>query len=189
MPQTVPVALNREEQNSLLRVPERNTVMGLRDLIIMNLILNYGLRLYELRSLRWDNLDLHANMIYIPKSKGSFGRKLQLRLADYKLLNTWKDTQNQYFSTSYVITTLSGNVISGSYIESILQRYSQKAGISKRLTPHILRHVFAVDSYKKTGDLDKVQELLGHRFRSTTEEYLKIVDTRVSPSKLKWLKI
>ncbi len=189
MPQFLSVVLNREEQNCLLKTPNHDTATGLRDLIIINLILNYGLRLFELRSLRWENLNFSKNNIYIPKSRGAKSRLLQLRLADHKLLTKWKDTQIKYCSSKLVITTLSGNIMTGSHIQSSIQRYAQRAGISKRVSPHLLRHIFAVDSYKKTGDVNKVQLLLGHHYLSTTKEYLQIVDTRVAPSKLKWLKI
>ncbi len=186
---SLPVSLNREEQNTLLKSPNRKTAVGVRDTLLMNFILNYGLRLYELIHLEWEDLNLDGKSLIIIESNGTARRELVLRLADVKLLQDWYRYQSRKRGRSvFVFTTLSGRKMPGAYVESILKRHARRAGILKRISPHTLRHIFAVDAYKKTGDIEKVSKLLGHKYLSTTEEYLTIMDARVSPSQLRWLR-
>jgi integrase/recombinase XerD len=76
----------------------------------------------------------------------------------------------------YVFTTLKGTPVSDRYVQKMVTRLSEKAGIEKNVHPHVLRHTFATDLYRETGKIRLVQKALGHADLSTTMIYTHIVD-------------
>ncbi len=75
-----------------------------------------------------------------------------------------------------MLTTLEGKPISPRYVQQMVKRTATKAGITKNIHPHTLRHSFATDLYRETGKIRLVQKALGHANLSTTQIYTHIVD-------------
>ena len=77
---------------------------------------------------------------------------------------------------AYVFSTLRGRKLQHRYVQEMVRRCARRAGIAKRVTPHVLRHTFATDLYRKTGRILLVQKALGHSDLSTTMIYTHVYD-------------
>ena len=83
------------------------------------------------------------------------------------------------FAAIYVFTTLVGKAVSGRYVQQMIRRCGAKAGIEKRVHPHILRHTFATDLHCETRNIRLVQKALGHADLSTTMIYTHVCDYEI----------
>jgi len=174
----IPIFLTREEQDSLLRQPNKRYPTGMRNYLILKLGLDAGLRLSELNSLRWDNLNLMSGRLTVREGKGSKDRNLWISIKDIELFRNWKERQIEEIGEGckFIFTTLKGTQLSDRYIQGMVERYTRKAGINKKVSPHTLRHTFATDLYRETHNIRLVQKALGHSNLSTTMIYTHIVD-------------
>ncbi|MGI5876134.1 MAG: tyrosine-type recombinase/integrase, partial [Dethiobacteria bacterium] len=167
----LPDILTVEEQKDLLAQPNPKAPTGLRNLCLMRLMLNAGLRLSEIINLKPGDLDL-ANSRLIVKNNNK-ERVLLLGEEDRDLLNQWMEIRPK---GEYVFSTLKGNMLDSRYIREMVKRLAKKANIKKNIFPHTLRHTFAADLYRKTRNIRMVQEALGHADLSTTMIYTYIID-------------
>jgi len=133
----LPVILEPEEAQNLLRQPNKRYPTGLRNKTIISLMLNCGLRLSETTNLRPGNINLSRGKLRVISSKGNKDRDLAIPEYLIDLLNTWRKKRPK---SNYFFPTLKGKKISNRYIQQMVKRYSQKAGIAKNITPHTLRH-------------------------------------------------
>ena len=137
--------------------------------------LDTGIRLAELTSLDLDDLDLPDWRIRIRNGKGSkerlafTGRKL------HRVLQRWIALRGTSYSCEALLVTRSGQRQTSRNIERIIERIAERAGIDARVTPHILRHSFAVNYVKNGGDPFSLQRLLGHSDIRTTKIYVDMV--------------
>lgn len=171
------ITLNELER--LMNAPDTSTLQGLRDKAMLELFFSTGLRVSELASLSRD-LDIDADEFSI-RGKGEKVRvvfisphardavKLYLKkrndLEDAMFVNIVKDHTK---TAPTRLTTRS--------IERIVKRYAIKAGISKKVTPHVIRHSFATDLLSNGADIRSVQMLLGHANIATTQIYTHVTD-------------
>lgn len=129
-----------------------------------------GLRISECTNLRLQDVDFENNLIYVKQGKGKKDRnipisdKLRPLLKDYKRLWRVNVGTDNYFSTK------SGGICP-SYVNRLLKKSTEKAGIKKHVTAHILRHSFASNLLKKGVDILRIQRLLGHSSIKTTSIY------------------
>jgi len=133
----LPVTLEPEEVQNLLKKPSKRYPTGLRNKTIMLLMLHCGLRLSEIVNLKPGNLNLTKGKLRIESGKGKKDR--DLAIPDYltDLLDTWRNIRPK---SNYFFSTLKGKKLSGRYIQFMVKRYAKKAGIDKDVTPHTLRH-------------------------------------------------
>lgn len=75
-----------------------------------------------------------------------------------------------------IFTTLDGNPVSVRYVQAMVKRHAARAGITKSVHPHTLRHSFATDLYRETKDIRLTQKALGHANSATTQIYTHLVD-------------
>lgn len=174
----IPVVLTEKEQEDLLKQPNKRYPTGERNHLIMQLMLNTGLRLSELTNLKWKDLNLLSGRLWVRNGKNSKDRCSFISEEDLKLFQDWKERQTLEIGEgcNYVFTTLKGTKLSNRYIQGMVERYNRKANIDKRISPHTLRHTFATDLYKETKNIRLVQKALGHSDLSTTMIYTHIVD-------------
>jgi len=174
--------ISQEELKRLLDAPngEENLERKARDKAILEILFSTGLRVSELCSLKND-LDLHLDEFSI-RGKGGKVRVVFLSdeakkaVKDYLALR--KDMSDALFvkindenskeKTEEGLTRRS--------IERIVKRYATIAGISKKVTPHVIRHVFATDLLSNGADLRSVQAMLGHANIGTTQIYTHVTD-------------
>ena len=185
--------ISQEELKRLLNAPnsEKNLEKKYRDKAIMEILFSTGLRVSELCSLQND-LDLKLDELSI-RGKGGKVRVVFLSddakkaVKDYLALR--KDMSDALFVQTPSNSPLSGREdssrptkrgigegLSRRSIERIVKRYATIAGITKKVTPHVIRHVFATDLLSNGADLRSVQAMLGHANIGTTQIYTHVTD-------------
>ena len=172
----LPVILEPEEAQNLLKQPNKRYPTGLRNKTIMSLMLHCGLRLSEITNLRPGNINLSKGKLRIVSGKGNKDR--DLAVPDYliDLLTAWRKRRPK---SNYFFSTLKGKKLLPRYIQQMVKRYSRKAGIAKNITPHTLRHTYATYYYKQTKDIETLRRILGHSDISTTTIYITLANIDV----------
>lgn len=127
-------------------------------------MLNTGLRLSEATALRWKDIDLMTTgKLMVRRGKGAKDRTLWIGENDTDKLRHWRQRQVKVCGdTDHVFTALKGKPMQNRYVQAMLARYIERAGINKNISPHTLRHTFATDLYRETGKIRLVQKVLGH---------------------------
>ena len=170
-----------EELNRLLSGPNGSDLKNLRDKAILELFFSTGLRVSELASLDRD-LDLSKGEFSI-RGKGEKVRVVFLseiaRKAAKEYLAKRKDMEESMFIQISTINKKGLSRLTPRSIERIVKYYAIKAGISKKVTPHIIRHSFATDLLQNGADIRSVQMMLGHSNISTTQIYTHITDKQL----------
>ena len=174
----IPEILTLEERAALLKQPNPRYPTGERNRAMLHVMLDAGLRLSEATALRWRDIDLNTGKLMVRQGKGAKDRTLWIGDEDIELLRAWRERQATTVghAPEHVFTTLKGKPVSGRYVQQMLRRYVNRAGISKRITPHSLRHTFATDIYSDTANIRLTQKALGHASLQTTQLYTHIVD-------------
>jgi len=172
----LPVILELEEAQILLKQPSKRYPTGLRNKIIMSLMLHCGIRLSEVTNLRPGNINLTKGKLRVESGKGKKDRGLAI--PDYltDLLKAWRNIRPK---SNYFFSTLKGRKLSDRYIQQMVKRYAQKAGIEKKISPHTLRHTYATQYYKQTKDIETLRRILGHSDISTTTIYITLANIDV----------
>jgi site-specific recombinase XerD len=172
--------ISSDELKRLLNAPDGNDIKVLRDRAILELFFSTGLRLSELSSLNRD-LDLSKDEFSI-RGKGEKVRVVFLseeakdRVRAY--LKMRKDLTEPLFTQTSRNKSGDGRLTPRS-IERIVKHYAIKAGISKKVTPHVIRHSFATDLLENGADIRSVQMMLGHANIATTQIYTHITDKQL----------
>ena len=176
----LPTVLTEDEQALLLEQPNPRYPTGERNGTMLRLMLNTGLRLAEVTSLKWHDVNLTTGKLMVRQGKGSKDRTLWMAEADIDRLRDWRERQAaQCGQCEHVFTTLEGRPLGHRYVQRMVKRYAGKAGIDKDVSPHTLRHSFATDLYRETSKIRLVQKVLGHSDLSTTMIYTHIFDEEV----------
>lgn len=167
------------ELDRLLRAPDTTTLQGLRDKAMLELFFSTGLRVSELASLSRD-LDIDSDEFSI-RGKGEKVRVVfvseNARDAVKLYLKKRQDLEDAMFVNIVGdVTKRAPTRLTTRSIERIVKHYAVKAGISKKVTPHVIRHSFATDLLSNGADLRSVQMLLGHANISTTQIYTHVTD-------------
>ncbi len=174
--------ISTDELNRLLKAPDVATLKGLRDKALIELFFSTGLRLSELCSLNRD-LDLSREEFSI-RGKGEKVRVVFLsddaKAAIRAYLKARKDMDEPMF-TDVAVNGVSraDRRLTPRSIERIVTGYAIKAGISKKVTPHVLRHSFATNLLSNGADIRSVQMMLGHANIATTQIYTHITDRQL----------
>lgn len=172
----LPKVLSVQEVERLLDEPNLGTLDGYRDKTMLELLYATGMRVSELVNVPVKNVDMKMQYVIV-MGKGSKERMLPLGrtalhyLEHYltvvrpQLLHGKPDKAAELFVTGW------GGPMTRERFYEIIVAYGKSAGISKRVTPHMLRHSFATHLLNNGTDLSIVQELLGHADISTTQIY------------------
>ncbi len=181
--------ISPEELARLLAAPLAGSVgnkgeQKLRDKAILELLFSTGLRVSELSRLDRDSIDDKKDEFSV-RGKGEKVRLVFLspaaRVALVAYLKARKDTHEALFVN--LKTKLSGPAdpsrLTPRSIERLIKYYAIKAGITRKVTPHVIRHSFATDLLRNGADIRSVQIMLGHANISTTQIYTHITDERL----------
>ena len=167
------------ELSRLLDAPKGNELKVLRDKAILELLFSTGLRVSELCSLTSD-VDFSLGEFSI---RGKGGKVRVVFISDTakdalkKYLASRKDMNDALFvQVGKEIKPKEPVPLTRRSIERIVKHYAIKAGISKKVTPHVIRHSFATDLLSNGADLRSVQMLLGHANITTTQIYTHVTD-------------
>ena len=170
-PRKLPGTLDTDAVARLLDIRDESP-LALRDKAIMEIFYSSGLRLSELASLRWDQVDTASGLITVT-GKGNKTRVVPLGSYAAKALARWNRVRGQFagFDEPCVFVSNRGQPISVRTIQSRIRHWARRQGLPERVYPHLLRHSFASHMLESSGDLRAVQELLGHADISTTQVY------------------
>ncbi|MEK9182161.1 MAG: site-specific tyrosine recombinase/integron integrase [Patescibacteria group bacterium] len=180
-----------EELSRLINAPDTSHLKGLRDRAILELFFSTGLRVSELCSLPRD-ISLKTDEFSI-RGKGEKIRVVFIsddaKTAIKNYLDKRKDMDDALFVSisPYNPSSSAGGLqpkthnlrLTPRSIERIVKYYAIKAGISKKVTPHVIRHCFATDLLSNGADLRSVQALLGHSNITTTQIYTHVTDKQL----------
>lgn len=176
MKRKLPTILEIEEAQRLIRVPNKRYKTGLRNKTIISVMLNMGLRLNEVCNLRPGDLNLTKGKLKVVNGKGGKDRFLGIPEVTLTLLDEWRKIRPK---SDYFFCTMKGGKLSDRYIQNFVVRYSQKAGIQKKIYPHTLRHTYATEYYRRTRDIETLRRILGHSHISTTTIYINLANVEV----------
>lgn len=168
-----------EELERLLSAPDTSNIQGLRDKAMLELFFSTGLRVSEMASLSRD-LDIDADEFPI-RGKGEKIRVVFISPKAREAVKKYLSKRNDLEDAMFVNMTSdpkkrAPTALTPRSIERIVKRYAIKAGISKKVTPHVIRHSFATDLLSNGADLRSVQMLLGHANIATTQIYTHVTD-------------
>ncbi len=169
-----PVILTTEEVNLLLEQPGGKTPKDIRDKAMLELLYATGIRVSELINLRMKDVNLSLDYIQCKDSNKDrvipFTKETKQALEDY--INNAREALCNG-DQDYLFTNCQGSPMTRQGFWKIIKYYSGKAGIKKDITPHTIRHSFAMHLVNNGADLKAVQEMLGHSDISTTQIYVK----------------
>lgn len=177
----MPGILSMEETVRLLEQPSGTTPKELRDRAMLELLYATGMRVSELISLQMTDLNLNLSYV-ICKDAGKervipFGENAKYALEHYLKNGRTQLLKEQESSSLFV--NCSGKPMSRQGFWKLIKQYAARAGIESDITPHTLRHSFAVHLVQNGADLKAVQEMLGHSDISTTQMYLNMSNEHI----------
>lgn len=171
-----PEILTLQEVADLLSAPVSETPKGCRDKAMLELLYATGMRVTELISVKLSDLNLNMNYIICRDDEKErvipFGNETKQALTNY--LGEMRDRLLKSQESEYLFVNCSGKFMSRQGFWKLIKQYTERANIMKDITPHTLRHSFAVHLIQNGADLKAVQEMLGHSDISTTQMYLNL---------------
>jgi len=178
----IPVFLNIDEVDRLLSIVNKETVFGLRDRAMLELLYSCGLRVSELINLSYHNINLNNEYIKV-QGKGNKERLLPIGEVAISYLTKYEKEARTILlkkgqTDSYFLSNRGASMTRQNFFY-IIKAYALKAGINKKLSPHTLRHAFATHLVQHGADLRSVQLMLGHSDISTTQIYTHIQNVQL----------
>jgi integrase/recombinase XerD len=178
----LPKSLSNDEIEKLLKPEESATPESLCDQAILELAYASGLRLSELKNLRLEQLHLDAGFINII-GKGNKERVVPVGRTAIEAMNRYIEAARPKLVTpkspANVFLSRRGTPFAAVTLWLRIKKRIGRAGISRNVTPHMLRHSFATHLLEHGADLRVIQELLGHANISTTEIYTHVTGNRL----------
>lgn len=162
---TLPKILAPEEMRKIIDVTN-----NIKHKLILRILYGCGLRVSELISLRKDDLNFQEGLLHVRLAKGKKDRFVKIPESVKEELRSYCNLsgENILFPSSH------GGKLTTATIQAIVGNSSKKAGIKKRVYPHLLRHSFATHLLEQGTDLRIIQKLLGHSDIKTTQIYTQI---------------
>lgn len=176
-----PVILTFNEIELLLAQPIETDDKGIRDKAMLELLYASGMRVTELIELKEGDINITMGYIHCASPKKErvipIGQAAQLALFKYMTGARGNMVKEEDERTLFV--SCLGASMSRQGFWKIIKGYARKAGIEKKITPHILRHSFASHLVENGADLRSVQEMLGHSSITTTQVYAKAAEGKL----------
>ncbi|NMB26659.1 MAG: site-specific tyrosine recombinase XerD [Tissierellia bacterium] len=170
----LPNILTKEEVNLLLSQPSRDNFKGSRDKAMLELLYATGIRVSEIVALDLDKLNLELGYLHLDDSSLN-ERVIPIGSVALKYLKNYiEEYRNEVLGKREEIAVFlnyNGNRLTRQGFWKIIKQYAIKLKLDKKITPHTLRHSFAVHLLQNGADIKTVQEMLGHSDISTTQMY------------------
>jgi len=182
LPRSLPKSLNEEEVEALLNAPNLNEPAGVRDKAMLELLYACGLRVSELVSIKTTEVSLSDSVVRVT-GKGSKTRLVPMGENAVEWISRYlKDARREIIQKRLcdaLFVTNRGDAMTRQAFWYMIKRYALLAGITKHMSPHVLRHAFATHLLNHGADLRVVQMLLGHSDISTTQIYTHVARERL----------
>lgn len=173
----LPDVLTVQEIDKILSQPDHNTVLGLRDKVILETMYACGLRVSEVIELKNSNI-MESDEVIRVFGKGSKERVVPIAGSALEWIRLYRQNSRpnlaRNYSEDYLFLNWRGRKLSRMAIWDIINKYSKMAKIQKNIHPHIFRHSFATHLLEGGADLRSIQEMLGHSDISTTQIYTHV---------------
>ncbi len=179
--------IGQADLQTLLKAPSGNDLASLRDKAMLELFFSTGLRVSELVG-----LDRDLDMSYDHFSVRGKGEKVRIVFLSDDAKDSIKDYLSRRTDVDPALFISIGRGgekglakrteslrITSRSVERIVKHYATKSGITKKVTPHVLRHSFATDLLENGADIRSVQAMLGHASITTTQIYTHVTDRRL----------
>jgi site-specific recombinase XerD len=168
------------ELKRLMSAPDNKELEGKRDKAILELLFSTGLRISELCSLNIDDIDMSREEFSV-RGKGDKIRVVFLSDTAKTALRDYLKHRKDMDEAMFVRYGHKANVgddrrITPRVVQRLIKKYAAVAGITRKVTPHVIRHSFATDLLQNGADLRSVQALLGHANIATTQVYTHVTD-------------
>jgi len=178
----LPKSLTEAEVEALLNAPDINTSLGLRDRAMLEVLYATGLRVSELTGLTLTQINLRQGLVRVI-GKGNKERLVPLgeESLDWlqRYLSEGRPDIVKNKTPDALFPNRRGEAMTRQAFWYLIKRHAQAAGVSKALSPHVLRHAFATHLLNHGADLRVVQMLLGHSDISTTQIYTHVARERL----------
>lgn len=173
---SLPRFLSVKDVDLLLRQPDEKQVKGCRDKAMLELLYATGLRVSELVSLKTNDVNLESGFL-ICKGKGGKERIVPLGNTSALAVKKYLEEARQKLwkrETKTLFLTTRGGAFTRQGFWKMLKEYGEQAGLTQKISPHILRHSFATHLLECGADLRSVQLMLGHSQITTTQIYTHV---------------
>ena len=177
LPRTLPDYLDSSKLSDILSMPQKETLLGSRDLAMMELFYSTGMRLSELVNLNVNHLDFFNQIVKVT-GKGKkerlipFGKQAKDSIKNYLKMRNIKG--NFQLVSDPLFVSNRNKRVSQRTVQRRVRRYLASFAGSGSSGPHILRHAFATHLLERGADIRSVKELLGHKSLSSTQIYTHI---------------
>ncbi len=189
--------LSEEELEKLFAAPDRTTLIGKRDMAIMECIYSTGLRISELTGLNRNDINLDT-LEFAVRGKGRKIRVVYLTEHAAGLIKAYLNARNDHLSPLFIRHNVwTDNIdvledeqmrLSRFFITGMVKSYALKARILKNISAHTLRHSFATTLLWAGADLRSIQEMLGHASITTTQVYTHVTNPQLKNIHKKFMK-
>lgn len=180
LPKTIPANTIQLFLNTIYQESRRNTTpcqkkSVLRDIAVIELLFATGVRISELCSLKYQDIDMENHSLLI-WGKGAKERIIQIGNPEViSALSNYTDAfQNEISQSGWLFVNRLGNRLSEQSVRLMINKYVELAGISMHITPHMFRHSFATLLLEADVDIRYIQKMLGHSSITTTEIYTSV---------------
>ena len=165
----LPVVLNKEEVKAMF-----NATTNLKHRLVLMFLYYTGMRVSEIVNLNWNDIDFERGVIHIKSAKGDKDRIVFFH-------DNLKNFIDMFALKSQGLVFLSNfnRKYDKRTIQMVVRNASRKAGITKKVTPHTLRHSFATHLLESGADIRHIQHLLGHNNLATTQVYTHVANTDI----------
>jgi integrase/recombinase XerD len=179
--------LTVEEVEAILAAPD-DSIKGIRDRAILELMYGTGIRVTEVTELRMSDVNFRIGFITCSGEYGRariipLGKPCRLALEEYveksRSVLTESHNDDEEAAEQYVFVNYHGDKLTRQGLWKIVKNYAQKAGIEKQLTPQILRNSFAAHMIQNGADLKSIQELMGYEDLTTAQVFLSVAKNRI----------
>lgn len=178
----LPDVLTLKEVELLLSQPDEHSAKGIRDKAMLELLYATGIRVSELVALDCEHINLDMGYIKCCANNlkeriipvGGLAKKAMKKYIKNARKNLVKEEIEQSLFVNYY-----GSRLTRQGFWKIVKKYTNKAQINKKITPHTLRHSFATHLIQNGADLKSVQEMLGHSDISTTQVYTLLTKNKI----------
>ena len=166
--------VDMEDLKKFLALPDRNTYAGLRDYVIMLLMLDTGIRPGEALSLKPEDFDLRSRTITIPAENAKARRSRTLPLSPvvcHQIISLLSIRPEEWPNNAPIFASYNGTRLR---VDNLCSRFEVSRLLGKKMTPYDLRHTFALTYLRRNGNVFSLQATLGHSDMNMTKRYLAI---------------